>query len=416
MILQLAIAIAASYAFLSIFQALYVGEYARRARRLKEPPQSWSGPVHVVLCLRGADPSLPGCLADLAAQRRSDFQLHCVYDRPEDPARAVVAQAANRFERAPQEHIAIPESKHRSLKCNSLLVAFRAILAEQNSAAGAGAAAVMLIDADTRIDPNGLEDLIGPLGDPAVGVTTGSRWFSPETGSPGCWLRQIWNAAAIVQMELYKIPWGGCLAFRTDLLRNTDWMERLETAFCEDTLLDDVLCSAKLKMVRVPKLVLDNAEDCTVSGAYQFIVRQLLTMRLYHRAWPWVVCHGLSIGGIHLAALAGLIAATIQADGWAVSIILGSFVLFQAINFGLLHWIGRLNRRWLARRQGRAETSPWIGPHPLNYGVALGIAQFAHPGAVVAAAAARQIEWRGVIYRLKKGKHIQRVPDGSAPP
>ena len=283
MTMQLAIAIATAYACLSLFQALYVWQYGRRARRSVADWGAWTGSVHVVLCLRGADPSLPDCLADLAAQRRSDFQLHCVFDRPDDPARVLVAQAAGQFARPPREHIAIPKSEFGSLKCHSLLTAFRSIALECESAEAPSPSAVMLIDADTRIDPNGLEDLLGSLADPRVGVTTGSRWFTPPTGSVGCWLRQIWNAAAVVQMELYRIPWGGCLAFRTDLLRSSDWMSRLETAFCEDTLLDRVLPSTGLQMVRVPQLVLNNFESSTISAAGEFIVRQLLTTRLYPR-------------------------------------------------------------------------------------------------------------------------------------
>ena len=67
---------------------------ARWTRRfVKDFDLSWpkvaadeQAPVAVILPLRGADPSLPGCLQGLLNQSYASFTLHIVLDRADDPA------------------------------------------------------------------------------------------------------------------------------------------------------------------------------------------------------------------------------------------------------------------------------------------------------------------------------------------
>ena len=53
----------------------------------------------------------------------------------------------------------------------------------------------------------------------------------PRTGSL---VRYLWNAAAVVQMYWYGLGWGGSLAFKTKLLRETDLRQSLASAFTDD--------------------------------------------------------------------------------------------------------------------------------------------------------------------------------------
>ena len=100
---------------------------------------------------------------------------------------------------------------------------------------------VALLDADTIPHRTWLRELVAPLADPRVGAATGNRWYMPAEATWASLVRYLWNAAAIVQMYCYGIPWGGTLALKTRVFRQSDLLDRWGQAFCEDTMLRRVL-------------------------------------------------------------------------------------------------------------------------------------------------------------------------------
>ena len=415
---QTAIAIAAGYAVLSLFQTIYVGWYARRNQAASNPADSpvqltknSDELVFVVLCVRGNDPTLTACLRGIATQKLQPIQLVVCADHEADPALATVRAHCHQFSRPPIVTVAPVRRRDRSLKCNSLLHAFSVIGQKvSNDADRPSDPIVVLVDADTSLTATTLRRLVAPLKDPLVAATTGSRWFTTARTTPGTWMRQIWNAAAIVQMELYSIPWGGLLAFRLSLLVNSDWKLHLEKAFCEDTLLAKVLRQRGQRVCRVPKLVSDNRETTTVRSAIHFIRRQLLTTRLYHPAWPWVVAHGLTIAAIHLVAAIVLIAGILAENWLAILWIIAGWLLFQVSNLILLRWLYRLNRRWSdmdrVTESGRLSQTFRIAAVG-HFLIALAVLQVAHPWAVLSALFARAVNWRGVAYQIQRDGSIR---------
>lgn len=415
---QTAIAIAAGYAVLSLFQTVYVWWYARRnqadlnqADLPGELPKTTDELVYVVLCVRGNDPTLAACLKGIATQQLPRIQLVVCADDEDDPALATVQQHIELFSQPPIITIAPAKRTDRSLKCNSLLQAFRVIREQvSNYADSSSDPIVILVDADTSVATTAFGRLIAPLSDSEVVATTGSRWFTTVHSTAGTWMRQIWNAAAIVQMELYSIPWGGLLAFRFSLLDGSEWGSRLEKAFCEDTLLADVLRRRGQKVFRVPRLVSDNRESASMPSAFHFIRRQLLTTRLYHPDWPWVVAHGLAIATIHLIAATALVFGILTENRTAILWIVAGWLLFQVSNLILLRWLYRLNRRWSdmdrAPESGRSP-QPFPFAAAGHFLIALAVLQAAHPWAVLSALFARKVKWRGVEYQIQRDGSIR---------
>ncbi|MEE2826884.1 MAG: glycosyltransferase family 2 protein [Planctomycetota bacterium] len=359
----------------------------------------FEGPVSVVLCLRGNDPSLSACLNGLAHQSYHDFQLICVVDDIADPALAEVQKHAGHFQSAPQVLSIQSPGTHRSLKCSALLTAFGEITGDGNRSE-----AVALVDADACCDPDWLRDLVAPLSDPGIDATSGNRWFEPADAAVGSWVRQAWNAAAVVQMKLYGIPWGGSLAFRTSLLQETDLLKRLQGAFCEDTLLGDILRKEKRTFHTSTSLVVTNAEATNLPAAKSFIQRQLLTTRLYHWSWPCVALHGLSIFLLHAATVTGLILA-IAMNAWLpAGLFLSALVLFSLANLTLLGWIGRINDRKLELRQASRIRTNLTAKVRLGYLLAVLASPWVHSWALLSAMFCSQVRWRGIDYRVDRGQ------------
>ena len=171
--------------------------------------------------------------------------VRIVVDSREDPAWAIVEEAVNRCQATHVQIASLAERRETcSLKCSSVLQAI--------SELDESFEVVALVDADTIPHRNWLRELVAPLADERVGASTGNRWYMPTQPTWGALVRYIWNSAAIVQMYWYRIPWGGTLAIKTRVFRETDVLEKWGNSFCEDTMLRRVLRPLGLSVAFVP--------------------------------------------------------------------------------------------------------------------------------------------------------------------
>ena len=204
----------------AILQRVYVALFESRTKwQLAQPPAEKFNPkTALILCLRGADPSLQDCLRSIDSQDFEDLQLHVVVDDMSDPALEVVNEFRSNSKLAVSIHQIEDRLETCSLKCSAIITAINAIDLDRE--------VVALIDADAIVTPQWLSTLVQPLANPEVGVSTGNRWFRiPEKHRLGAAVRGVWNAAAVVQMYLYEIPWGGSLAFRREVIDKAGLLE-----------------------------------------------------------------------------------------------------------------------------------------------------------------------------------------------
>ncbi len=408
----LAVIIVVNTGLLIAMQTMYVVTYFRflNSGRLKQKENEDQGNddrpqaiepgnaprVAVVLCLRGADPSLPDCLNGLARQSYREFELHIVVDSPHDPS----LEIADRFKQThlhPIVHVLDEHPAQRSLKCSAILKAIRSIPERIET--------IAFLDADTMPDPEWLADLTRPLSHPKIGATTGNRWFQPDDPAAGSLLRQVWNGAAVVQMAIYDIAWGGSFAIKRSTLDSTNILERWSDSFCEDTLLTDELERKGLRLYRVPQLICLNTESTSLASAIPWISRQLLTTRLYHRRWPLVQLHALSIflGSYGALAIAILLIAT--SDWKIASWVLVSMVVFLASSLILQAIIERANTRIVGQRY-RLSSRP-ESRLSLRKLQAVILAQLVQPWACWRATFLKNVWWRGIRYRIGPGRQIR---------
>lgn len=361
-----------------------------------QPPDRQTLPrVAVLLCVRGADPSLSECLEGLQNQDLDAFDLFVAVDAPDDPALQLIDEC---FDDSASPTVLLVDEKRStsSLKCSALVEALARIPDDY--------AVIALIDADTVPDQHWLTDLVLPLlSDTGIGATTGTRWFTPGRSGLGTQVRHVWNTAAIVQMHLYNIAWGGSLAIRRDVIERCGLLEKWSHAFCEDTMLDAVLKEHGLRLYRVPHLILENTESTSLASAFEWITRQLLTVRLYHPLWPLVLAHGKATSlGLFFAPLILLILFLFGERRGLV--LLGSTIAaYQAWNLLLLYAIDSITLKTLRSRKGfNAEATSSFG-QPM-YLLATLVCQYIHPLTCSAAQRARQVNWRGIDYRIKDGR------------
>ena len=372
-----------------------------RRRLGRRPGLAQPAPAaEVVLCLRGADPSLPAALAALAGQTYpGPWRLLVVVDSREDPAWPLAQHTIAWLEAAGQagwQAARLTPLASRpaqgSLKSASLRQAFGEL--------DAATELVALVDADAVVAPGWLAALAAGCGQDGVGAVSGNRWYAPEQGSGPGLVRAIWNGGALVLMTLLGIPWGGSLAVRRQLIEPSGWRAALATSLCEDTALPAPLARCGWRYEFRPELIaLDRDDGIALRPLRRWISRQLLTARLHHPAWPLVALHGLGSALLVLVALLSSLAALLAGRLAEAGLLLAALLGYELGCVALLLLIEAVADRALQPLGGRLPPPDLAHAcHLLRW---LPLAQWVYGLATLRAALARRVEWRGVHYRVR---------------
>ncbi|MFM7423435.1 MAG: glycosyltransferase [Elainella sp.] len=362
----------------------------------------------IILCLRGSDPFLSDCLTSLLAQDYPNYSLHIIVDSLEDPAMAVVNQ---HLHKAPEETCGCCGSKSAatvpvtvsplrfkyptcSLKCSALLQAISELSPDCE--------VIALADADTIAHPAWLRDLVYPLADPEVGVTTGNRWYLPRDTQWGSLFRYLWNASAITYMVNQDIPWGGSLAIKTQVLQDCGVLKQWRESFVEDVPLREAIQAKGLRVHLVPSAIMVNQESCTVGSFMRWRQRQELATWLYHPKYKDLINYCIVLIGLLLLAYGGF--------GWSLFTQQWNRAAWFALPLGLSFAIALLLQQWVERElkqilQARQiQVLPFSASASLKLVLAMLAGQLWGNAMLVLSARLREVEWRGITYKISSCK------------
>jgi cellulose synthase/poly-beta-1,6-N-acetylglucosamine synthase-like glycosyltransferase len=349
--------------------------------------------VAVILSLRGADPSLTRCITAAMSQDYGPYTLHIIVDSSCDPAWAVVKAALAEHTPSSQGRVSVHLRTEldccRSLKLN----AQRQVLTHLDDSTEV----VVFLDADCIPSTTWLRQMIAPLVDERVGAATGIRWSAPLDRSWGTLARHVFNALAFPQMFLYRIPWGGSLAMRRAVLFQTGLLDRWACSFGEDTSTYGVLRASGLRLAFVPGATQVNTEITDLQGAYYFMLRQLVSARVHHIYWPFMLT-------MNLAAIASFLVCCLLAATGIAGAILANAQVSMLAKFAVIpasYFTATVAAVFIAdilvRRFGHAP--PYFVSLPrLIVAVAIGIYKASY--AMCTAPRIPTIEWRGITYDI----------------
>jgi cellulose synthase/poly-beta-1,6-N-acetylglucosamine synthase-like glycosyltransferase len=400
-----------------ILPARYIAAFARLLKTNSLPeaqplafPSSALPKATIILCLRGSDPFLADCLTSLLAQDYPNYRLHIVVDSLEDPAMAVVNQ---RLRQSPHKTCGCCVSKSTvpitisplrikystcSLKCSALLQAVSELEPDCE--------VIALADADTIAHPTWLQDLVQPLTNPEIGVTTGNRWYMPKDSQWGSLFRYLWNASAIIYMVNHEIPWGGSLAIKTQVLRDCGVLEQWREAFVEDVPLRSAIQAKGLRVHLVPSTIMINQESCTIGSFTRWRQRQELATWLYYPPYNQLIAYCIVLIGLLLLAYGGL-GWSLIAQQWDKAV---WFAVPLSLNFVitwlLQQWVEQELEQILQARQIQGSPFSWLAS--LKLAGALMAGQLWGNLVLVFSAHLKQVEWRGITYRIT-GRKVQLV-------
>jgi cellulose synthase/poly-beta-1,6-N-acetylglucosamine synthase-like glycosyltransferase len=267
--------------FVSLEQVLAVAMFVRYCRKSTSDTKSDFQPeALVILPVRGADDTLGACIEALARQRYDKYQVRVVFDSCTDPGWQVIDDLLVAQPGLPIELVELREPHPEcSLKCSSVYQATEEL---------GDCKVIALLDSDTVPHENWLCELVAPLADESVSATTGNRWYLPKECGWGSLLRYFWNAAAVVTMQMWGVPWGGTLAIKRNVLEHSDLRERWRRAGCEDVPLVHSLKQLRKEIRFVPSLIMVDRGEIGMGDCSRFLDRQLLWVRLYYPLCWWV--------------------------------------------------------------------------------------------------------------------------------
>ncbi|AKG23062.1 glycosyltransferase [Calothrix sp. 336/3] len=367
----------------------------------------------LIVCLRGADSLLFNCLRSLLLQNYPNYDVKLVIDSIDDPAWKIAEEAIQIRAACPKDSASSQRNINNfgadnvqitpltirryncSLKCSSLVQAVSELDESYE--------VVALVDSQAIAHPNWLRTLVTPLMDPQIGATTGNRWYVPTGNNWGTLVRYLWNICAMSQMCLYQIPWSGSLALKTEVIYQTELLEKWARAYREDTMIPGVLAQYGLRVKFVPSGLILNQQECDLPGLFHWMQRQLLACRLYHPRWWLVVTNAVvSIFLPYLLLITSLIAyfthqppVTIAGLSTIATYLGGLIMLAIAIEQAVCKYSLHTHTKII---------SPAI---ILKLLIGIPLTQWVYTTAILTSIRMSKVTWRGITYHIKSPWNIR---------
>ena len=339
------------------------------------------------MACKGDEPRLRENIEAVLAQEYPNYKTIIVTDTSRDPAYSVAETILNRHPDKDAQLYTADNHPKASGKVAAVLTGLEKDTLESEVYA--------FVDSDALTTQRWLRDITDPLGDQAVGATTGFRWYFPERGGLWSHVESAWNASGtnIMFNGRYNFPWGGAMAIRRDVIKAVNLQSVWETAISDDLSLNSALRSHGYRIVFVPQCMAITFNQATMANLLKWATRQIaLTKSFNPTLWNYGrAAYGL-LTVLDVLAIASLIAGFILSPLW----FLPSLLLFTPLIFGVFRSNQRIQsfRRALPEFASRFEKIRW--PHSI---VGL-IVPWIMTYCIFKSARTKEIEWRGRRYKL----------------
>lgn len=252
----------------------------------------------VIMPFKGVEPRLDAALDRLMTQDYPDYRVVLVVESESDPAYGLLQQAIARHpERRCDLLVAGVAGPRQGQKVHNQLFALEHLKAVSNRAV------LVFADSDAVPGPMWLGDMVGPLVNPTIGVTTGYRWLAPVGG--GLWsnLASVMNASVASLLSgraSLGHAWGGSMAMHADMVSKHDLHGRLNGALTDDFPVSRMCRDAGLRIYFVASCLVPTPAEFSFSSLANFAHRQYLITRVYA---PRLYFGALAITWLYVAGL-----------------------------------------------------------------------------------------------------------------
>jgi ceramide glucosyltransferase len=378
-------ALACWFGFQSLLSGFRYVSYVRR--ETCKPLAEFQPFVSVIAPSRGLESGLDENLRVLLTQDYPGYEVLFVFDRPDDPAVDILNQLPKNH--VPTRMIFAGSATDSGQKVHNLREAVNQIDAQSE--------VLVFVDTDARPGQLWLRQLVAPLADPALGASSGYRWFVPLKGGLASRLRSVWNssvASALGENREKNFCWGGSTAIRRSVFERLRIRERWRGTVSDDFTLTTVVREAKLPIHFTPHCLVASVGDCNFQELLEFTTRQIQITRVYApHLWMTILFSSSLFAVVFFGGMLILIARMVAGLPYLAVLLVLCFVFALGAVKGFIRW--RVINIPLAKY--RKELIRDLPAHTLLWPIASLIYLYN----ATFASFSRRINWRGIKYELK---------------
>ncbi len=361
--------------------------FLNRVKRGLVIDSSFHPRVAVFVPVRGEEPRLEATIEALRNQKYPDYRLLFIVD-PGD----VAERKLRGMSRAEDVEIVHSKPLHG---CSGKIAALLAGLENLEDTDEV----VVFADSDIRPDGMWLSSLVAPLEDPAVGASTGYRWYFATRGGVGPSLQSAWNAAAanVLFSQRWTYLWGGSYAMRRTTLESLRIEEQWKRSLSDDMVMTQALKRRGHGIVFSPRATVANYTDSSLKETVKWTDRQACLALLYAPAMRRLTLpYAVYAGSVILAALAFALAPA------SVSFLVAGTLLLSPVYLGLL----KGGVRKAAFRAAMPEFTPEFSRHRTFFYLATAMLPVLMLLNVRRASRMSEFEWRGKVYSFSSPEDV----------
>ena len=265
-------------ATLSSFYTMSLGrDYEKRAlTTFSRSKTGFSPRTCLVMACKGNEPELAKNITAMIHQDYEDYYSMIVTDDANDPAYEIAKSIINKYPASNATLITADIHMHASGKVSALLTALKKTRNKTEVYA--------FLDSDAFAPSNWLTELVDPLHNPAIGATTGFRWYFPLYNGFWAHVQAAWNASgtSLLFNDKFNFPWGGAMAVRADTLEKIGIDKVWAKAISDDLSLNSALRKSGYKILFLPQCMVASFSTITLTDFFRWATNQTALVRAYN--------------------------------------------------------------------------------------------------------------------------------------
>ena len=386
-----------------VFEGIRYLEYVRK--HLAARPEPWMPPVSVILPCKGLDFELDKNVEAVFRQVYPFFEVLIVTATENDPAVEPLKRLAARFPGHKIRFVTAGISPDRGEKVHNLIQAVARVDSTSE--------VLVFTDSDSRPHLCWLQELVAPLRDEHIGLSTGYRWYYPTRGNLAGVVRSVWNGsiATLLGNHNHNFAWGGSMAIRKSTFHRARVLEYWQRSISDDYSMTQAMKDAALRIHYEPRCLIGSYGACGWGELLEWSTRQMILTKVYSRKlWRLALASQWTFSLVWWWAVAGVVLAFFpMAQSSVLRSVWGGGLGKYALLAGLLFLFGAL-RGWYRVRtiqHLRPERRDEIQNFWWGYVLLFPLASTLTAYNLARSAWTSSVEWRGVRYEFGAAQELR---------
>lgn len=333
----------------------------------------------VIAPVRGLHSHMEGSIRALLRQNYKKYEVIFVLDDRRDPAYAVIKNILKEKAKSKKYARIILTKKNKNY--------YGKIAALVSGVDASRGQALVFYDADSKPRPSWLRDMVAPLSDARIGVTSGYRFYAPAN-SFASYLRNAWNNIGLVLLwARHSYIWGGSVAMLRKRFEELRIRDAWRNAMSDDSIITMVFQKSKYKIFFVPTCILTTSGEVAMKEFNDFATRQATIVK-YHfkRQWLTAVAFLVVLNAFTAAGILLLFMSLFWPQLLLPAILFLSVAIVEVIS-AMMRYKG-LSRYGKVNNLRKYLVVGFLGSWAMSY-------------SAIKAANSDKIIWRGRIYHMK---------------